>query len=324
MTICHVKQDNVSFVGFRRERQSSQDVLHLPRMTNMNGFATSLEERPAELPIQRLPHIEAELRYLAPMAERPRNYTFEPPAGVPRSNAQHESHLVPIYDARPVASDLSLDREGFALVQHQSAVRDFWNEDEIKRVYYPEVERVISAATGASRVLIFDHTLRRRVPGLDDRAADAPRQPASRVHVDHTAKSGPQRVRDLLPDEAEQLLRGRVQIINLWRPIRGPLFDAPLAACDARSVDPSDLVPSDLVYRDRVGETYSVTYNPAHRWFYVPAMQPSEALLLKCFDSKTDGRARFAPHTAFEDPIAPPDAPPRESIEIRTLVFHAA
>jgi hypothetical protein len=131
-------------------------------------------------------------------------------------------------------------------------------------------------------------------------------------------------VRDLLGDEAEELLRGRVQIINLWRPIRGPLRDAPLAVCDARTVAFSDLVPSDLVYPNRVGETYAVTYSPSHRWYYVPAMQPEEALLLKCYDSRTDGPARFAPHTAFEDPTAPADVLPRESIELRTLVFHSA
>jgi hypothetical protein len=113
-----------------------------------------------------------------------------------------------------------------------------------------------------------------------------------------------------------------VQIINLWRPIRGPLLDSPLAVCDARTVQPGELVASDLVYPHRVGETYSVKYNPDHRWFYVPAMTAEEILLLKCFDSKTDGRARFAPHTAFADPTTPAGAAPRESIELRTLVFH--
>ena len=202
-------------------------------------------------------------------------------------------------------------------------MRDFYDEDEVRRVYYPEAERVIAEATGAQRgVHLRPHACAGACAAPDDRAPGTPRQPATRVHVDHTAKSGPQRVRDFFGDEAEELLRGRVQVINLWRPIRGPLRDAPLAVCDARSVAPGDLVPSDLVYRDRVGETYGVTYNPAHRWFYVPDMQPDEALLLKCFDSATDGRARFAPHTAFEDPTAPADVPPRESIEIRTLVFH--
>lgn len=269
-----------------------------------------------------LPHVDAVLNYLGPMSERPRNYTFEPPPGIPRSNIANEAHAVPIHDARPVATQVSLDGEGFALLRQPTAVKDFWDEDEVRRVYYPEVERVLAEATGASKVFIFDHTLRRRVQGAEDRSKEAPRQPVPRVHVDHTAHSGPQRVRDFFGDDAERLLRGRVQVVNLWRPIRGPLRDAPLAVCDAQSVAPGDLVPSDLVYRERVGETYSVSYSPSHRWFYVPRMQTDEALLLKCFDSATDGRARFAPHTAFEDPTAPADVLPRESIEVRTLVFH--
>ena len=268
-----------------------------------------------------LPYVEAELNYLAPMAARPRYYAYET-AGEVRSNMTHEPHRVHIRDMRPVASEMELDRQGFALVEQNTAVRDFWDDDEVRRVYYPEAERFIAEKTGASRVFIFDHLQRRRVPGLTDRSAGGPRQPATRVHVDHTARSGPQRVRDLLPDEAEELLKGRVQVINLWRPIRGPLQDAPLAVCDARTVDPADLVPSDLVYRDRVGETYSVTYNPAHEWYYVPEMRRDQALLLKIADTKTDGRARFMPHTSFTDPTTPPDAFPRESIELRTLVFH--
>lgn len=271
--------------------------------------------------IDRLPAVEAELNYLAPMAEKPRNYTYEPAPGVPLSNAVPDPHRLAIHDVRPVASAVSLDEEGFGVVRHASAVRDFYDEDEVRRTYYPEAEQVIREATGADRVFIFDHTVRRRVAGVQDRRG-GPRQPATRVHVDHTERSGPQRVRDLFPLEAEELLRGRTQIINLWRPIRGPLRDAPLAVCDARSVNPEHLVASDLVYRNRTGEIYSVIYDPAHRWFYVPEMEADEALLLKCYDSQTDGRARFAPHTAFTDPTTPPDAPPRESIEVRSLVFH--
>jgi len=271
-----------------------------------------------------LPYVEAELNHLAPTTERPRYYTYDPEPGVPRSNTAHEAQRVRIHDMRPIQSQISLDREGFALLEQRSAVQDFWDEDEIRRVYYPEAEQLIASATGASRVFIFDHTLRRRIPGVIDRSRDAPRQPATYVHVDHTGKSGPQRVRDLLGGDAEKLLRGRVQVINLWRPIRGPLRDAPLAVCDASTVAAGDLVPSDLVYRDRLGEIYSVTFNPAHRWFYAPYMRPDEALLLKCYDTHTDGRARFVPHTSFTDPTTPPDAPPRESIELRTLVFHSA
>ena len=108
-----------------------------------------------------------------------------------------------------------------------------------------------------------------------------------------------------------------MQVINLWRPIRGPVLDAPLAMADGRTVDPDDLVASDLIYPNRKGETYSVRYNPAHRWYYVPRMTADEALLLKCYDSSTDGRTRFGPHTAFIDPTTPAGAAPRESIEVR-------
>ena len=271
--------------------------------------------------IEALPAVQAELNYLVPPSTKPRTYAYEPPPGVPRTDMAPDPHRLPIRDVRRAASIVSLDREGFSLVRHRSAVRDFQDEDTIRQLYYPEAVQLLKCVTGADRVFIFDHTVRRRVPGSEDRR-NGLRQPVTRVHVDHTAKSGPQRVRDLLPDEADELLGGRVQIINLWRPIRGPVRDALLAVCDALTVGQDDLIPSDLVYPHRVGETYSVIFDPAHRWFYVSDMQPDEVLLLKCYDSKVDGRARFAPHSAFLDPTAPSDAPPRESIELRTLVFH--
>ena len=280
----------------------------------------SLQSPAAEV----LSSVKAELNYLAPTGARPRTYTYEPPAGVPRSTVVNEPRTVRIADARPVLARLSLDEQGFGLVRHRSVVRDFYDQAEVKAVYYPEAERLLQELTGADRVHIFDNTVRRRIPGAEDRGGGVPHQPVPRVHVDHTVKSGPQRVRDLLPDEAERLLRGRVQIINLWRPLRGPLLDMPLAVCDALSVRPTQLVASDLVYKDRVGETYSVIYDAGHRWYYAPRMEADEVLLLKCYDSKTDGRARFAPHTAFADPTTPAGALPRESIELRALVFHAA
>ena len=197
--------------------------------------------------VETLPFVEAELNYLAPTRERPRTYTYEPPEGVPRTTTVNEPHVMKIADARPILSEISLDDEGFALERHASAVHDFYDDDEVKRVYYREAEQLLKQLTGADRVHIFDHTVRRRVPGAEDRRGGAPRQPVPRVHVDHTERSGPQRVRDLLPNEADELLRGRVQIINLWRPIRGPLRDTPLAVCDAQSVSPEHLIPSDLV-----------------------------------------------------------------------------
>jgi len=273
--------------------------------------------------IENLVVTAAILNYLEPTSERPRSYAYEPPANEPQTNIRNVGIEVPIRDARPIVGEITLDRHGFELVKHRSAVRDFYDDEEVKRVYYPEAERLLKAATGASRVFVFDHVTRRRAVS-EDESREGIRRPVTRVHVDHTARSGPQRVRDLLPDEAEELLHGRVQIVNVWRPIKGPLLDAPLAVCDAASIEPNDLVPSDLVYPHRVGETYSVTYRPSHRWFYFPNMRTDEALLLKCYDSKQDGRARFAPHTAFIDPNTPSDASPRESIELRALIFHSA
>ena len=271
--------------------------------------------------INDLPFVEGVLNYLAPMAERPINLAYDPPPGVPRSTGVSEAHRMTIFDVRPVAARLSLDSEGLALVTHSSAVRDFYDEDELRRVYYPEAERLVAEVTRATRVLVFDHTVRRRVWGGVDRSAGTPRQPVTAVHNDYTIKSGPQRVRDLMGEEAEELLKHRFEIVNVWRPIRGPLRDAPLAVCDATTVAFTDFVPSDLVYRDRTGEIYRVKYNPAHRWFYVPEMQADETLLIKCYDS-APGKARFTAHSAFEDPSAPADVLPRESIELRTLVFH--
>jgi hypothetical protein len=145
--------------------------------------------------------------------------------------------------------------------------------------------------------------------------------PVKRVHNDYTTWSSPKRVRDLMCEEAEVSLQHRFAIINLWRPIRGPLLDSPLALCDAQSLEERNLIASDLKYPDRTGETYSVTYNPNQRYFYFPRMQPDEAVLIRCFDSALEGLHRFSAHTGFDDPETPTDAPPRESIEVRTLVF---
>jgi hypothetical protein len=275
-----------------------------------------------ETRIESLPFVKAELNYLAPTAEKPRTYTFDPPPGEPRSTVLPEPHVLPVFDGRLVAKNFSLDREGFQLVRHPTVVRNFYDDEEVRRVYYPAVEAFLRATLKADRVVIFDHTVRKRVDGASDIRGAGPRQPATRVHVDQTVTSGANRVREHVPEEADELLKGRVQVINLWRPIRGPVRDTPLAMLDGTTVKEGDLVASDLVYPNRRGETYSVKYNPDHRWFYFPDMTPDEAILLKCYDSATDGRTRFGPHTAFVDPTTPPDAPPRESIELRTLVFH--
>lgn len=232
----------------------------------------------------------------------------------------HESRRVTIRNARPLAAELSLDREGFVFVRHDTRMVDFYDEQEIRSVYYPEIDRLVKKQTGAARVVIFDHTLRAQDEAI--RAEKQVREPNRTVHNDYTEWSAPQRVRDLLSaDEAAELLQHRFAVIQVWRPIRNPVRTNPLAIADARSLRLENLIAAQRSYPGRVGETYQVTYNPEHRWFYFPEMTRNEAIVFKVYDSEKDGRARFTAHTSFDDPTSPPDAPARESIEVRTLAF---
>ena len=264
--------------------------------------------------------IKASLNYLVDTGEKPVTYTAKPGSTPEQRSGSYEKHMVTIQNGRPIIDQFSLEREGFVFINHETKMKDFYNEDELRSVYYPEMEQLVKDLTGASRVLIFDHTLRAE----DDatREEKKVREPVRRVHNDYTEWSGPQRVRDLLPpEEAEELLKHRFAVIQTWRPIRKPVQTAPLAIADSMSLETKDMIPTERRYPDRVGETYHLTFNPSHRWYYFPEMQRNEALVFKCYDSKRDGRSRFSAHSAFEDPNSPPDAPPRESIEIRTLAF---
>ena len=266
--------------------------------------------------------VDATLNYLADMPNRPVVYIYPAPPGTPQRTTQSTKHPVAIQNGRDLLPELSLDRQGFVLVHHETAVSDFYDPEEVRRVYYAEVERLVAEATGASEVLAFDHNVRceERARNGDKRA----QMPVRFAHNDYTERSGPQRVRDLVAaPEAERRLENRFAVINVWKPIVGPVRKSPLAVCDARSIEPRDRVPTDLVYRDRTGEVYSMAFNTRHRWFYFSSMEQNEAILIKCYDSANDGRARFTAHSAFDDPASAPDAPSRESVEVRTLAFFA-
>ena len=264
--------------------------------------------------------VEATLNYMLNNGEKIFTQTMnESGAADIRAGGTKDPHKVIIRNGRPMASEFSLDREGFRFVDHDTKVRDFFDEDEIRRVYYPEVKALIKAESGAKRVVVFDHTL--RTADEAEREARKIREVVPRVHNDYTEWSGPQRVRDILPDEAEDLLSRRFAVIQVWRPIRLPVESFPLAMCDARSISPDDLIISERRYPNRIGQTYAITYNPAHQWYWFPLMRRDEAIVFKVYDSLKDGRARWSAHTAFDDPSAPPHARPRESIEIRTLAF---
>jgi len=242
---------------------------------------------------------------------KPVHETSGPDGLVRRNSATFVRHTVPIRDGRPVRESFSLDTSGFVLVDHATAMGDFFDRDELKRVYLPEMERLIAAQTGAVRVHVFDYTLRSGDETV--RQALKIREPVKSVHNDYTEWSGPQRVRDILPGEAEQLLTRRFAIVQVWRAINQPIERDPLAIADARSLQQKDFIAAERRFPDRVGEIYQFAYNPAHRWTWFPRMRRDEALVFKVYDAAKDGRARWGAHTSFEDPNTRPAAGPRDT-----------
>ena len=263
--------------------------------------------------------IEATVVYAIDTGDKPVVATTGPGGrGRDRWGGQDDPRPVTIEDLRPRAASLSLDREGFVLVRSPTAA-GLWDEAQRRDVYDREIERLIAEQTGARRVVVFDHTLRSGDP--DKHTSHFAREPVYLVHNDYTPRSAPWRVEDALPDEAADLLSRRFAIVQVWRPIGRPVLRDPLALCDAATVAPEDLIAAERRHPNRVGEIFHVRHSPAHRWWYAPALEPDEALVFKVYDSATDGRACHGAHTSFVDPTVPPNAPPRESIEVRALAF---
>ncbi|KAF2204334.1 hypothetical protein GQ43DRAFT_438063 [Delitschia confertaspora ATCC 74209] len=288
---------------------SSQPTVSVPKPDDVN---------PQGLPIPRGP-VTASLSFYQPPADgsKPFNYVEEPPEGQPQRNFGEKWHEVTIDDLRGKEHTFTLDNNAFATLWNiPSEEYDFTDDEKIKKVYYPEVERLLlNNLPGAHKIILFDHTIRRSTP-------DAPRTPVTRVHIDQTPSSAAARVRLHSPDDAERLLQGRYRIVNVWRPLNGPVMAHPLAVADSATVVDTDLVPVEHRYPDRTGETASVRYNPGQKWYYWSGMRNEDRLLLKCFDSdKSMGEWGRVPHTAFVDPRTPDGAIGRESIEVRALVF---
>jgi hypothetical protein len=271
--------------------------------------------------------VRAELAYLHPPLERPFNYACEPPPGTPWQNYQRDERALGISNARLCVSRTTLHREGFALWDAPSAVRDFSDPDEIERCYYPEVAELACTATGAACAYVFDHLVRKRAADnapLDfgRSARGVPPAANGQVHNDYTEESGRKRLALVLGELVAQRGAGRYGIVNVWRSIRGQVLDTPLAVCDARTVDVRDLVSAEVRYPRRTGEIFLGLHSPRHRWFYFSAMDRAEALMFKQYDSQVSGVARFTLHAAFRHPDAPAGAPARESIEARCLVVY--
>jgi hypothetical protein len=262
--------------------------------------------------------LTATLNYYLDNGEKPYTTTSALGGLDVRSGGGQDPRKVLLCNGRQETKDFTLDHNGFRFIPHATKVANFFDEAEIRSTYYAEMEALVTAETGASRVVVFDHTLRT----ADDAVREARkiREVVRRVHNDYTEWSGPQRLRDILPEEAERLLARRFAIVQVWRPISYPVETFPLGICDAQSLAASDLIVSERRYPNRVGQTYAITYNPAHHWYWFPRMRREEALVFKTYESRKDV-ARWTAHTAFDDPTAAPNARPRESIEIRTLAL---
>jgi len=216
-------------------------------------------------------------------------------------------------------NSVTLDVEGFQLFSDSSTIfKDFNNEEEIVRVYYPESADIVKNLIGASQVVAFDHTRRRHEVGDNPTRV----QPSRRVHVDYSPSESIAVLRQLFPAKENSVRR--FQVLSFWRAISHPAYDSPVVLCDYRTVNmQKDLVPVRLVLPHKEVEVVSSKYNENHKWGYFYAVRPEEVLLIKAYDSAEDDSIAFCcPHTSFEDPATPKGSPLRESIELRMLVFY--
>jgi hypothetical protein len=265
--------------------------------------------------------VRATMQYTVDNGVPPDYYFYEPDPSVKLNPPGTDLQPVDVHNGWPRVREFSVDREGFELHDFPARFDQFDDEASIHAQFHPQVVDFVQRHTGAKRVVVFDHTIRKRLPADLKQQTTVQRPAVLLVHSDYTPASGPQRVRDILPDEAEDLLTRRVAFYNVWKPLYRRVEELPLAMIDAQTQDEADLLRMDLKYRERTGEIYVLRHSPRHRWFYFPHMEAHQALLLKTYDSMTDGRARFMGHSAFEDPTTPPGAMKRESIEVRTMAF---
>jgi hypothetical protein len=264
--------------------------------------------------------IRAKFNYIVDTGVPPVRYIDWPEMEHNAIPPQYRQYEMAVRNGRPLREMFEFDTHGFVFVEHRTQVKNFTDEAERKRVYDPEVQALIKKHSGASEVIVFDHTIRISDEGMQ-KAVDA-RPTVKSVHNDYTEASAPRRLREIVGDEeAERRFRKRWAIVQVWRPIRGKVLIDPLGICDGRSIPQQGFIRVERRYQYRTGEVYHIAHNPAHQWFYFPQMTRDEALVFKVFDSDTSKPSRFTAHSAFDDPATPADAPPRESIETRTFAF---
>ncbi|KAN0064715.1 hypothetical protein ACQY0O_002366 [Thecaphora frezii] len=274
--------------------------------------------------------IETQISHVVPDGELPlyRYINQDAPAGVPNKNFTLSPFPVIVTDVRGTPMEtIDLDQTGFQYLKHQCAETRFDDDERIKSQYYDEVKQLLlDTLPGAKRIEIWDHTLRTLDQEPAQRSKDGGRGPVHRVHVDQTEQAAVDRVRQNVGGEADRLLKGRVRIVNVWRPLHNAAYHDPLGVVDWRSVDAKrDLLHTRRILPGWEGSLYNVAYNEAHQWYYMSAQRPDEVLLLKCYDSAAleaggEAIARATPHSSFSEE-ASDELPRRQSIEVRCIVF---
>ncbi|KEF62922.1 uncharacterized protein A1O9_00896 [Exophiala aquamarina CBS 119918] len=295
-----------------QKTQGAVDKALLPGRVASNGTAAARKD------------VKANFNYTKDVEKRTELYFYDSEAAKDIHEPGDDAHEMAVHDGWYRADSFSIDKEGFSVKSFKTDYQDWEDEESVKENFYPEIVDFIKKTTGAKRVLVFDHTIRTKAnekKKLTQETNTSQRAPVMLVHCDYTAESGPIRVKQLLADEADELLTRRVAFLNVWKPIYRVVEERPLAMCDVSTSPSDDFFKLYLNYRDRVGENYVMRHSPNHKWWYFPQMTPEQVIILKTFESETDGRARFVGHSAFDDPTSAPDAPARESVEIRTIAF---
>lgn len=258
------------------------------------------------------------LRFLAPESRKP---VFGPSTGGAAAHStligDYEDRAVEVFDGRRLDETFDLDVHGFELCR-LAPVGDLYDREVVATRHDAQGRALVTEVTGASRVEIFDHTW--RASAADVREQHASREPSAFIHNDYTPRSAVKRINDLMGDEADALTRRDFAIVNVWRPI-ATVHSSPLAVCDARSLEPESLVATERRGKGRIGEIYLVRYAAGQRWIYFPELAVDEVLLIKTYDSRTDGRARWCVHTSFELSGNGSGLRPRESMETRLFAF---
>ena len=263
--------------------------------------------------------VDAELTYIVDDGKPSIRYVDWPEEKHNERLASYEPRRTRILNGRLLENPPELDDFGFKLLKRKSAVSNFYSEKEVRESYYSETAKIIKQESGAKSVHVFDHTV--RTPDTSTHKKGWVRSPVRYVHNDYTERSAAQRVNDFFPEKAANLLKRRFAIIQTWRSIGDRVESEPLALCDGKTIPKTGFIRNERRYRDRTAETYHISYNPAHRWYYFPLMTNEELLIFKVFDTSPDVEVRFTAHTAFSDPNTNPNAPARQSIEMRALAF---